>query len=442
MEGWLIWVSAAILTLVLTLAGTFNLALRLPSRLRIAEAMQKYGRQDELARLFQHRVGLHLATAIVRTAALLAVVMVILRLVEDSGIAGEAWQNGIAYAVSLLVVLVFGVAIPTAWAKYAGETLLCVCLPALHVLRYVLHPLIAFLLFFDEVIRRLAGVPQEDARTQADEMEREILNVVSEGEAQGAFDEEEKEMIESIIDLRDAQVAEIMTPRTEIEALPAGATLSEVKRLVMEKGHSRIPVYEDTIDRVLGILYAKDLLAIEESNAFDVTRVMRQALYIPESKLIRDLLHEFQEKKLHIAIVLDEYGGTAGLVTIEDILEELVGEIVDEYEPEEPEALRRIDDHTVEVDARMRIDELNDELDISLPEEEDYETIGGFMFSSLGRIPAVGETWQQDNVRIQVTAAEPRRIHRLRICIEPRGNGGRETADREPARNANPAGRQ
>jgi CBS domain containing-hemolysin-like protein len=305
----------------------------------------------------------------------------------------------------------------------------------------VLHPLIAFLLFFDEVIRRLAGVPQEDARTQADEMEREILNVVSEGEAQGAFDEEEKEMIESIIDLRDAQVAEIMTPRTEIEALPAGATLSEVKRLVMEKGHSRIPVYEDTIDRVLGILYAKDLLAIEESDAFDVTRVMRQALYIPESKRIRDLLHEFQEKKLHIAIVLDEYGGTAGLVTIEDILEELVGEIVDEYEPEEPEALRRIDDHTVEVDARMRIDEINDELDISLPEEEDYETIGGFMFSSLGRIPAVGETWQQDNVRIQVTAAEPRRIHRLRICVEPRRNGGRDVVDKEPARDADPAGR-
>ena len=138
------------------------------------------------------------------------------------------------------------------------------------------------------------------------------------------------------------------------------------------------------------------------------------------------MLHEFQEKKVHLAVVLDEYGGTAGLVTIEDILEELVGEIVDEYEPEEPAAIRRIDERTVEVDARMRIDDLNDELNVELPEDEDYETIGGFVFSTLGKIPKVGERCQHDNVGIQVIAAEPRRITRLRLNIAPANGEGQE----------------
>ncbi|UCG15401.1 MAG: HlyC/CorC family transporter [Phycisphaerales bacterium] len=429
-DGWVIWCLAALSVVVLVVSGTFNLALRLPSRVRMAETLQKLGRQKELASLLERRVELQLATAILRTTALLAIVMVILRISERSGVVGETGQNALAFVASLVVVLVFGVAIPTAWAKYAGETALCLALPGLHVLRIALFPLIAFLKSFDEIIRRLAGVPQEEARTQADEIEREILEVVSEGEAQGAFDEEEKEMIESIIDLRDAQVAETMTPRTEIEAVSKECTLAEVKKFIIEVGHSRIPVYDETIDRIQGVIYAKDLLSLGESDPFDAAKVMRQALFIPESKLLRDLLHEFQEKKVHIAIVLDEYGGTAGLVTIEDILEELVGEIVDEYEPEEPEALRRIDEHTVDVDARMRVDDLNDELHIDLPEEEDYETIGGFIFSSLGRIPAVGETWEHENVRIQVMAAEPRRISRLRLHIEPVRNGDKEPGSR------------
>lgn len=419
MANWVIWVSGGVLVVLLTLGGTFNLALRLPSRVRMAETLQKWGREKELTRLLAHRVDLVLATATLRTATALGIVMVVLRISENAVPSSVLWQNVLAFVGSLGVVLVFGVAIPNAWAKYAGETLLTHSLPALHLLRHVLYPVTAFLRMFDELVRRLVGVPPEDARTQADEMEREILKVVSEGEAHGAVDEEEKEMIESVIDLRDTHVAEIMTPRTEIEAVHKGASLDEVRDFVAEKGHSRIPVYEETIDNILGVLYAKDLLRLPDAQAFQVSTVMRPALFIPESKLLRALLHEFQEQKVHMAIVLDEYGGTAGLVTIEDILEELVGEIVDEYEPEEPEPLRRIDEHTVDVDARMRIDDINDELNVELPEDEDYETIGGFVLSSLGRIPAVGETCQHDNVRIQVTASEPRRINRLRVHVGP-----------------------
>ena len=180
-----------------------------------------------------------------------------------------------------------------------------------------------------------------------------------------------------------------------------------------------MPVYEETIDNIIGIIYAKDLLHVTDPESFDTAGIMREPIYIPESKQTRDLLHEFQEGKGHMAIVLDEYGGTAGLVTIEDILEELVGEIVDEYEPPEAEPLHRIDESTVDVDARMRIDELNHELGIRLPESEDYETIGGFVFSSFGRIPQSDDECQHANVTIRVTDVGPRRINRLRLHITP-----------------------
>jgi CBS domain containing-hemolysin-like protein len=268
------------------------------------------------------------------------------------------------------------------------------------------------------VVRRLAGVPVQDEDDEAARLERELLDVVSEGEKLGAVDEEEREMIESIIDLRESSVAEIMTPRTEIKAVPRGASLSEIKDLIREIGHSRIPVYDETIDEVLGIVYAKDLLHMENGEEFEATAAMRPATFIPETKNLRDLLHEFQSQKVHMAIVLDEYGGTAGLVTIEDILEELVGEIVDEYDQEEPAPMNRVDENTVDVDARVRVEELNEELHIDLPEDDDYETIGGFVFSTLGRIPSVGDGFDHANVHIQVTDAEPRRINRVRVQVD------------------------
>jgi CBS domain containing-hemolysin-like protein len=285
--------------------------------------------------------------------------------------------------------------------------------------RFVCYPVIMVLELFDPFVRRLSGVPVRDAQSYADELEQEILNVVSEGERHGAVDEEEKEMIESVIEMTDTRVEEIMTPRTEVVALPKDADLDTVLQTIRAKGHSRIPVYDGTIDTILGVLYAKDLLVRGEESSLELATVMRKTLFIPESKPVRELLHEFQEQKVHIAVVLDEYGGTAGLVTIEDILEELVGEIRDEYDPTAPAELKRIDENTVEVDARMQIDDLNDLLRIELPEDEDYETIGGFVFSRMGKIPKVGERCEHNNITIQVIAAEPRRITGLRLSITP-----------------------
>ncbi len=419
------WAALVVLTALLLLASTVSFVLRMPSRARLGDVLAKTGREQELKRLVESLPQLTLANGILRSGSAVGVVLVVFALVGG----GQAEPTWVRYAGSFVaawaLALVFGVAIPGAWARYAGESLLAVLLPVLHGLRVALSPLVAFLGLFDGLVRRLAGVPLQTAQSQAADLEREILNVVSEGEIHGAVDEEEKEMIESVIDLRDTPVEAIMTPRTDIIAADKNITLSGLKELIAESGHSRIPVYEETIDTVLGVLYAKDLLRLDPDQPFEAAKVMRSALFIPETKLLRDLLHQFQEQKVHIAVVLDEYGGTAGLITIEDILEELVGEIVDEYESEEPVAIRRIDENTVEVDARMRIEDLNDELRLALPEDQDYETIGGFVFSTLGKIPQVGEGCEHENVGIQVIGAEPRRITRLRLQIAAAGNNNR-----------------
>ena len=419
MDNWVPWVALVLLTATLCVASTLNLSLRLPSRVRMAEQLQRAGRSNGMEKLVAARARYMLVTAVIRSGAVVGLFVAVL---YDLGLAGRdqgLFETTMACLLAWVLVLVFGVAIPHAWSKYAGEWLVVRLLPLLAVLHWVGYPLIVLLELFDPLVRRLAGVPVQDAKSFANELEREILDVVSEGELHGAVDEEEKEMIESVMELGDTRVEEIMTPRTEIVALPQNATLDQVLQMIRSKGYSRIPVYGGNIDRILGVLYAKDLLRRAEESPLDLEGLMRKPLYIPESKPVRELLREFQERKVHIAIVLDEYGGTAGLVTIEDILEELVGEIADEYETQAPAELNRIDEHTIEVDARMRIDDLNDRLDIRLPEDGDYETIGGFVFSALGKIPKVGEQFNHQNIGIRVIAAEPRRITRLRLTVHP-----------------------
>ncbi|MFQ5591865.1 MAG: hemolysin family protein [Phycisphaerae bacterium] len=414
MDGWGIPVAIGVLS-ALMLFSTLNLALRMPSRVRLAEQFEERGRGGDFERFVAIRPQYMLATAVLRAILTLTLLVIALESAGMSVTAPAGAGAVVACAVTLVFVLVFGVAIPNAWAKYTGDWLLVRTLPLLSAVRYLCYPIIVMLEVFDPFVRRLAGVPAHDERFHAYELEREILSVVSEGERRGAVDQEEKEMIKSVIELTDTRVEEIMTPRTDVVAVPSNASARDVLETIRTKGHSRIPVYEETIDTILGALYAKDLLLQTDGTEFNLTTMMREVYFIPETKLVRDLLREFQARKLHMAIVLDEYGGTAGLVTIEDILEELVGEIVDEYETPPPAEFVTIDEHTAEVDARMRIDDLNDQLNLELPEDQDYETIGGFVFSAFGRIPKVGEQCSHANVGIQVIAAEPRRVLRLRL---------------------------
>jgi CBS domain containing-hemolysin-like protein len=390
------------------------------SRSRLGERIPEPQRERWLTWLDEHEWELQTLTGLLRLALNLAVLGVVW-----VGVGGElerpatAWLALQVGAITLVLLAVFSIAIPHAVAVHAGEAVLARSLGLLWLLRLGFWPFGRFFSGIEFVVRRLLGKADHDEREDTERVEQEILDAVSEGEAHGAVDEDQKEMIESVFELDETAVSAIMTPRTDINAVPADASFDDVRRMILEKGHSRIPVYEGTIDHIIGVVYAKDLLRLNPGDPFDLRQIMRTAPYVPETKTLAELLAEFRATKVQIAIVLDEYGGTAGLATIEDILEELVGEIDDEYDQRPPPAMNRIDERTLEVDARVHISEINEELEIELPEEEDYETIGGFVFTTLGKIPVAGEEFRHGHIRVQVVDAEPRRIKRLRIEVLP-----------------------
>lgn len=322
-----------------------------------------------------------------------------------------------AFVLALVIFSIFGLAIPHAWAKYAGEKLISRTYRMLTALALLISPILYVLRLYDGFVRRLAGVPQATPETEQEEKQEEFLEDLEQHRAEGVVDAEEQEMIENVLDLSESRVDEIMTPRTEMLAVDVNADLRTVLETIRKEGHSRIPVYEDNIDNIVGVVYAKDLLDEigRDPGEFRLRDRMRAAYFVPETKPLRALLREFQSQKLHMAVVLDEYGGTAGIITLEDILEELVGEITDEYEEMPPESIKKIDDNTIEVDARAYVDDLNDEYGWNLPEDADYDTVGGFVFSQLGYVPKAGEHFDYGNLTFTIASAEPRRVKRVRI---------------------------
>jgi CBS domain containing-hemolysin-like protein len=397
---------------------TAVLSLRGFSHGRLEALLEKRGQQERLEKLIDEWVTLTLSCATLRVLSMMGIVLVTLHVAIPA--AGPVLEIHYleSFVLSAVLILMFGVGIPSAWATHAGERFLTGTLPVLHVWGFVMRPVTAVLKMIDTIVRRLAGIPLIDEKIKAEQLGQEILSRISAGEKQGLVDEQEANMIESVMQLRNKEVHEIMTPRTEVIGIPATAMIDEVREVLRKEGHSRYPVYDESIDKTTGVLYVKDLLTADHAEEAQAGDLVRKVPLVPESKPLRELLRDFQENKVHMAIVLDEYGGMAGLVTIEDILEELVGEIVDEYEPTEPIPIQQIDSCTAEIDARVHIDELNEAMDIELPEDEDYDTIGGFVFTRLGKIPAEGEEVIHENVRILVLDAEERKVNRVRIEVE------------------------
>ncbi len=400
--------------------STLSYALRGYSRGRLGEHLPKDKQRLWFDRLDRYEFELLVTTSVVRLVAIVATLgWVITRQLDEAGLA--TWRGLTpALLIGLLIILVAGIGIPQGVAQHASESVLAGSLWLLWLLRIALLPIERFLRLIEFVVRRLLGRPEVSDEDEAERMEREILDAVTEGELHGAVDEEQKEIIESVFELHDTPVSAIMTPRTDIVAISADATYDDVRRTIMQAGHSRLPVYEESLDRITSVLYAKDLIGLERPDDFDARKLARTVPFVPETKTIDELLRQLRQEKVHIAIVLDEYGGTAGLVTIEDILEELVGEIDDEYDRESPPELSRIDADTVEADARIHVDDINEALDIHIPEDGDYDTIGGFVFTTLGRIPERGEQFTRDDVQFVVLDSEPRKINRLRIHVERR----------------------
>jgi CBS domain containing-hemolysin-like protein len=242
-----------------------------------------------------------------------------------------------------------------------------------------------------------------------DDMEREIGSILEICQEKDLISDQERELIESIIEFKDTLVREIMVPRTEIIAVERTTPLEEIFGLVVESGHSRFPVFEGTIDNIVGLLLAKDLLTFWESREAEphLERVLRPAYFIPESKRISDLLRDLVERKAQIAVVIDEYGGTAGLITLEDILEEIVGEIYDEYDHQEPRLLSQ-EDGSVLVDARLDVEELMEHFGHPRPEGK-FESVGGLLIHLLGRVPQVNDKVVINDLEITVKSADARR---------------------------------
>lgn len=396
------------------------LAYALPehSRARLSELLPEARREKWLGWLDRHEWELHTLASLLRLGSSLGVLVVMwVWYTRDQGWTPNVFTAVVAGLVAIVLLALFGIAIPHALAVHSGEALLARSLGLLMVLRTVFWPVGRVFDAVEFVVRRLLGKAEVTEEAETERVEQEILDAVSEGEATGAVDEDKKDMIESVFALDETPVSAIMTPRTDVNAVPADVSYDGVREMILRSGHSRIPVYEGSIDHIIGVVYAKDLLRLNPGEPFDVRKVMRTVPYVPETKTLDELLSEFRTTKVQIAIVLDEYGGTAGLASLEDILEELVGEIADEYDQRPPPAMSRIDADTLEVDARVHISEVNAELEMELPEGGDYETVGGFVFATLGKIPATGEEFQHKNLHVKIVDAEPRRIKRLRIHV-------------------------
>ena len=401
------------------------IALRTFSHVKLQEAFKtsnKKTKPEELAeQLAEKAEELILTCYLYRLILNICILLLLVAVFIGPDAPGYSTSPVISYLLIFIAAMaifsIFSLAIPHAWAKYSGEKILSRTYKLLTGFAIAAAPVLYIFRLYDGFVRRLAGVTETTPEEQHEEKQEEFITGLEQHKTEGVLDEEEQEMIENVLELSSSTSDEIMTPRTDIVAVEVNSDLQKVLDTITMAGHTRVPVYEGNIDNIIGLVYAKDLLSEigKTGDQFKLRDKIRDAYFVPESKPLRALLHEFQNQKLHIAVVLDEYGGTAGVVTLEDILEELVGEITDEYEETPPEPIKKIDQNTIEADARTYIDDINDQLELNLPEDEDYETIGGFVFSRLGYIPKTGENFDYENLKFTITSAEARRIKRIRI---------------------------
>jgi CBS domain containing-hemolysin-like protein len=271
------------------------------------------------------------------------------------------------------------------------------------------------------LIKRIRQLFSRRTIAQTEDLEREIQHIIVEGEERGLITRQEGELIESIFEFKDTLVREIMVPRLEMVGVELNTPLDQIIAMVLQSGHSRLPVFDGDIDHIKGILLSKDLLVFwdKPEEAWDLEQVVRPAYFIPESKKISDLLRDLVERKTQIAVVIDEYGGTAGLITLEDILEEIVGEIYDEYDRMEPRLVPE-EDGSVLVDARLDVEELMDHFDLPRPEGK-FESVGGLLIHELGRVPQLNDQVVIGNLELTVVEADERRAKQVRTRLQPPG---------------------
>jgi CBS domain containing-hemolysin-like protein len=352
-----------------------------------------------------------LLTLLCHIAATVLATAFAIRTMDD---AGEA----IAVVVMTVVIFVFAELVPKTYSVQFTERAALFMGRPVYFLGKALKPLgKSLLLISNAVMVILPGRPLPKGPFVSEEEIRHLVDIAEEEEE---IEEEERELIHSIFEFGDTVVREVMVPRPDMVAIRADATMDEALEKIISAGFSRIPLYDGDTDNIIGVLYAKDLLKRVHEGKKDVrlSSLGRAPTFVPEQKKVSELLREMQDQRVHMAIVVDEYGGTAGLVTIEDLIEEIVGEIVDEFDKEEP-LVEPIDENTIRVDAKMAIDEVNELLSVELPHEE-WDTVGGLVFALTGRVPVAGEMVRYDSVEFKTERVSGRRIQKVVISkVEP-----------------------
>lgn len=320
----------------------------------------------------------------------------------------------VTFVVSV-VSIVLGELIPKGFALANPDRIALAVSGPISLFAKIVSPLVAVLVALTKLISKPFGI---DPTRTPELSAAEIRLIVEQGSQQGVLEAEEEQMISAVMSLSDSKLHEVMVPRIDIVAIDQEASFDDAVTLVLTEGHSRTPLYKESVDHIVGILYAKDLLRIIAAGGPRprLRDIMRPALFVPESQSVDDLLHELQRRRVHMAIVLDEYGGTAGLVTIEDLLEEIVGEIQDEFDEEEPMKVIVRDGEAI-LDGRADIDQLGELVDpaLELEDDEEYDTVGGFVYHRIGRVPVVGDTVSVDPFKITVIKVTGRRVGKVRV---------------------------
>jgi putative hemolysin len=397
MIAFLILLASSGLLFFASVETAFTLLMRLPQRLeaereREADALHAY--LDDPVRFF--------VPARLMRGTLLVVALVLLAQHVEAGWVGA----GVLFGTGVGLAIGVGQILPALLVRRSPERVLDLLLPVFTIVANVLSPLTVIITSF------LRASPRR-RNDEAGEAEGSTEPAPSEAEAPAQADE--RRLLRSVVDFGETLVREVMTPRPDIVAIRADATIDDLRRLVQEQEYSRLPVFAENLDNIVGLVVVKDLIQRTDAPAAGVTvkDIKRPAVFVPETKRVMDLLRQFQRERAQLAIVVDEYGGTAGLVTVEDVVEELVGEIRDEYDSDAEPIVQESAD-TYVFSAKVATSEMTERLGIEIDDGE-FETVGGYVLSRVGRVPAVGERFSFDGIEVEILEAERRRIHKVRL---------------------------
>jgi CBS domain containing-hemolysin-like protein len=405
MVAFLILVSIVGLFFVGLVEMAFTLLMRLPQRLE-AERESEGGALDAY---LEDPASFFIPARILRGTLLILATVLGAQLV-DPGMIGGVTLFGTMFAA----VIGAGQFLPAVVIRYSSpERTLDLLLPIFTIAANIISPLASLVTSrFGSLGRRELAANGKDDNTSA--------AAQAETAAQAESDQaQESRLLRSVVEFGDTLVREVMTPRPDIVAIRSDATIDDLRRVIQEQEYSRLPVYAENLDNIVGLVVVKDLIQVAEplAGTQNISAIMRPAAFVPETKQVMDVLREFQQKRLQLAIVVDEYGGTAGLVTVEDVVEELVGEIRDEYDSEADPIVRETEDSYV-FSAKVSIEEMVELLGVSI-EDDGFETVGGYVLARVGRVPSVGEHFESDGLEVEVLEAERRRVHKVRVRRQP-----------------------